>query len=66
MTGRAAPLGIAMAVLVLLIALALVLIPVLDDQLRRAEARKIAAAAEAAANDNLQAAAARKTERQIG
>lgn len=66
MTGCAAPLGIAMAILVLLIALALVLIPVLDDQLRRAEARKIAAAAEAAANDNLQAAATWKTERQIG
>ncbi len=65
MTGRAAPLGIAMAFLVLSIALALVLIPILDDQLRRAEARKVAAAAEAAANDNRRAVA-RNPERLIG
>lgn len=69
MTGRAAPLGIAMAVLVLLIALALVLIPVLDELMRRALARKAAAeateAAEAAANDNKRAAA-RGTSRRVG
>ncbi len=50
MTGRAAPLGIAMAVLVLSIALALVLIPVLDQQLRRTLARKEANSRKAAAS----------------
>jgi len=62
-TGRAAPLGIAMAVLVLFLVLGIVLIPWLDELLREAIARKDAA--EAAANDNARAAA-RKPERQIG
>ena len=48
MTGRAAPLGIAMAILVLSIALALVLIPILDERLRRATARKTTALAQLA------------------
>ncbi|MCJ2020564.1 hypothetical protein MKK84_24575 [Methylobacterium sp. E-065] len=64
MTGRAAPLGIAMATLVLFLVLGIVLIPWLDELLREAIARK--EAAEAAATDNVRAAAARKTERQTG
>lgn len=43
MTGRAAPLGIAMAVLVLFLVLGIVLIPWLDELLREATARKTAA-----------------------
>jgi len=63
MTGRSAPLALAMAVLILSIVLAIGLIPVLDAELRRALARR--AAAEASANDN-DRAAARKPERQAG
>lgn len=55
MTGRSAPLAVAMALLVLSIAVAIVLIPVLDERLRRHAARK--AAAEATANDNARAVA---------
>lgn len=63
MTGRSAPLAVAMALLVLSIVLAIGLIPFLEAELRRAMARR--AAAEAAANDN-DRAAARKAERRIG
>lgn len=49
MTTPAAPLALAMGVLILSIVLALVLIPVLDAELRRAEARRIAGRL---ANDN--------------
>ena len=63
MTGRSAPLALAMAVLILSIVLAIGLIPVLDAELRRAAARK--AAAETAANDNERAAAG-NDERRIG
>ncbi|WP_267355748.1 MULTISPECIES: hypothetical protein [unclassified Methylobacterium] len=63
MTGRSAPLGIAMAVLVLFLVLGIVLIPWLDELLRDAIARK--EAAEVAVNDNSRAAA-QKPERQVG
>jgi hypothetical protein len=55
MTGRSAPLALAMGLLVLSIAVAIVLIPWLDEQLRKAIARKEAAAR--AANDNARAEA---------
>lgn len=60
----AAPLAYAMGILVLFLVVGILLIPVLEAELRRTLARK--AAAEAAANDNVRAAAARKAERQIG
>ena len=63
MTGRSAPLALAMAVLILSIVLAIGLIPILDAELRRATARK--AAAKAAANDNDQAGT-HTPERQVG
>lgn len=54
-----APLACAMGVLVLLLVLAIVLIPALDAELRRHEARK------AAANDNARVAAP-QPERKVG
>lgn len=54
-------LGIVCAILVLFLVLGLVLIPVLDAELRRATARKVAAAA----NDNARTGAL-KPERQVG
>lgn len=63
MTGRSAPLALAMGLLVLSIAVAIVLIPWLDEQLGKAIARK--AAAEKAANDNARAEAC-EGERRIG
>jgi peptidoglycan/LPS O-acetylase OafA/YrhL len=58
MTGRNAPLGIVMALLVLSIVVAIILIPWLDEQLQRAIARK-------AANDNARAVVPRP-ERKVG
>lgn len=55
MTGRSAPLAVAMGLLVLLIVVAIILIPWLDEQLLRAIAKKDAA--EAAANGNARAEA---------
>ncbi len=50
MTGRESLIGVAMALLILSIVLAIILIPVLDEQLRRATARRHA-------NDNRPAGA---------
>lgn len=62
MTGRSAPLALAMGLLVLSIAIAIVLIPWLDEQLRKAIARK--EAAERVANDNARAEA-RQAQRSV-
>lgn len=58
MTGRSAPLALAMALLILSIVVAIALIPALDAELRRKTARR-------AANDNARAGAL-KPERQVG
>lgn len=63
MSPGTARLGIVCAILVLFLVLGLVLIPVLDAELRRATARKIAL--QAAANDNARSGAL-KPERQVG
>ncbi|MCJ2051674.1 hypothetical protein [Methylobacterium sp. J-070] len=63
MTGPRTAFALAMAFLVLSIVVAIVLIPWLDEMLRKAIAQK--EAAESAANDNARAAA-QKPKRQIG
>ena len=63
MNGPTTARALVMGVLVLFLVLGILLIPVLEAELRRATAKKIAA--EAAANDNARAAV-REPERQIG
>ncbi|MGU3668447.1 hypothetical protein ACLBX9_30060 [Methylobacterium sp. A49B] len=63
MNGPAAARALVMGVLVLFLVLGILLIPVLEEELRRATAKKIAA--EAAANDNARRGAP-QPERQVG